>query len=152
MLYYTERIWQFDQNELLHRDGEVVIDEAACFDSEKADAGPLHIASGLNRRDVALFLGQTVSTGDAIEEIQTGYLITHAERDGSGIAVSGDMMARDPATWVNPRTINIWKALKRQEYSLEDFGLPGLQDYIDQQPERLSRRRGKLLLASFRHG
>ncbi|MDB5181592.1 MAG: hypothetical protein JWP13_355 [Candidatus Saccharibacteria bacterium] len=131
MSYYTERIWQFNNHNLGPREGQIILDEATCLSEDSVDFGPLYVTSGLQRRDVIVFLGFISQTDSSPDDTQTGYMVTHVDKDGSGILVAKDLMNRDPASWVNPRTVGLWKALSAEGYGLEDFSLSSLQKHID---------------------
>jgi hypothetical protein len=73
------------------------------------------------------------SDTEDLAESEVGYLVTDVQPDGSGILVGGDLMNQDPASWVSERTVAMWQMLKQEEYTLADFGLHGLQAYIDSQ-------------------
>lgn len=151
MPYFTNRIWQFDKEVLGPREGAIILDEDTCLDVTKEDGGPLHVASGLGKRDLVVFLGfvsaPVILIGDVptaddlppgavdiasspIEEYETGYIVTHVNKDGSGILVSGDMMQSDPLSWANPRTVGLGLALAQAGYGFDEFGLPELQQFI----------------------
>lgn len=125
-----ERIWAFQNDTLLPREGTLILDEQPLHHSGDL-AGPLYVEQGLRPIDVIVFIGYCGLLEEPDTTYDVGYMVTQVEQDGSGILVGGDMMAAEPKTWMNERVAALWRLLHRADIYLADFGLEALDTYVE---------------------
>lgn len=125
-----DHIFTLAGDELVLRRGFLEFDEASTFPGQQVDFGPLHVSSGLLPGDFAVFITTHEEEGQSMD---VGYLVTEVGRDasGTGIIVGGELVNRDPRSWVNTRLTEMWRLLHGEGYDIgEKLGLTALQAYL----------------------
>lgn len=88
------------------------------------------LVTGLPRSIRVLFLDILESDGERTETESIGYFVArHDAQDGTSLLVPGDLLERDPRTWIDDNLRNMLQFLGRE--NLEEFSLGTLADYID---------------------
>lgn len=127
----TENIWSFQNSALMPRPGELSLGDENLLSNESDLSGWLYVKEGLHRSETIVFLGFLGLQEKPDDYHEAGYLVTRVDRrTGSGIVVDGDTVAANPRIWVNNRVKGMWRALHKLDYTLEDFGLPELDEYL----------------------
>lgn len=141
MIIHTDRIWARVGEDVLPRAGDITVDPGYELVGSDDAKGPLPIIDGLEPGDLAVFLSFIESADDYAHEptddeyatTTIGYLVTTpptSPSKGDGILVAGDMIEAQPQTWLTPDLANTWNELADLGYTLEDFSLPVLAQYI----------------------
>lgn len=107
MAYETERIYALNGNQLHIRPtvpDELVIDPASHLSVETEDLGPLHVESGLQVADFAVFLRvHDEEAEDAATPMRIGYLVTEFEGDRAEGAYSSAAACSKPTRQNGPQ-------------------------------------------------
>lgn len=124
--FEADRIYTVDAARVDLRAGEILFDDSETIIDEGDILRPVLVV-GLEPNDIAITANFVLDEDGEPTPYSYDYLVTE-QKDGEGIIVPGDMIERDPRTWMSPHLESLIGSLQPGEF--ERFGLPKLSAYI----------------------